>query len=478
MSKMNGFEIKNRKIVVKEDLDGGVVAKSLMRDGLHSQNEEHRRMPPGPGPMPPPMPMPGMPPPMPGRLPPPQSGPPPPPPPSAGNFRGSNKRNNMGDVNNQLLTDIVGGGPIGNTVFVANLDYKVTYSKVKEVFKLAGNVMKVDLVLDKDNNSRGMATVTYETSMEAVQAISMFHKQMLYDRPMMVKMDKDNNRAEKDLPSGLQSIGPSLNIPGLESRGPLRDPPLIPSRFEQNSLSELEKLAAQRSLLGGGLNGNLGVSGLGSPVPQINNTNLSGIPGLSKPVGSMLSGGALGLGGLGQQSNSLSGAMGFDSELGGLRANLGGGAGRALDNSLEERSRLLSNSRIPGLGFTDRERIEMDIARVDSRIRDLDRSLAAVEGRKASLGRDNNNHQGGSTVFVRNLPFSLPWQKLRDRFSDVGNVVFCEIKMENGRSKGYGHVKYEHPEQALNAVRRLDGTEIDGRTIHVQMHEEKFSQRR
>ena len=47
----------------------------------------------------------------------------------------------------------------------------MTYSKLKEVFQLAGRVVKVDLMLDKDNKSRGMATVTFEDPLEAAQAI-------------------------------------------------------------------------------------------------------------------------------------------------------------------------------------------------------------------------------------------------------------------------------------------------------------------
>ena len=54
---------------------------------------------------------------------------------------------------------------------LSQLDYKVTYTKLKEVFELAGRVRKVDILLDKDNKSRGMATVSYEDASHAAQAI-------------------------------------------------------------------------------------------------------------------------------------------------------------------------------------------------------------------------------------------------------------------------------------------------------------------
>jgi len=47
----------------------------------------------------------------------------------------------------------------------------VTKSKMEEIFRIAGNVIEIDLKTDKDGRSRGMCTVRYEHPMEAVQAI-------------------------------------------------------------------------------------------------------------------------------------------------------------------------------------------------------------------------------------------------------------------------------------------------------------------
>ncbi|XP_023773892.1 heterogeneous nuclear ribonucleoprotein M isoform X3 [Cyanistes caeruleus] len=81
-------------------------------------------------------------------------------------------------------------GRLGSTVFVANLDYKVGWKKLKEVFSMAGVVVRADILEDKDGKSRGIGTVTFEQAIEAVQAISMFNGQLLFDRPMHVKMDE------------------------------------------------------------------------------------------------------------------------------------------------------------------------------------------------------------------------------------------------------------------------------------------------
>lgn len=113
-------------------------------------------------------------------------------------------------------------GRLGTTVFVANLDFKVGWKKLKEVFSMAGNVKRADVKEDKDGKSRGMGTVTFEQALEAVQAISMFNGQMLFDRTMHVKMDDkslppdDFRPVEKSpqLPRGLGGIGMGLGPGG------------------------------------------------------------------------------------------------------------------------------------------------------------------------------------------------------------------------------------------------------------------------
>jgi len=109
-------------------------------------------------------------------------------------------------------------GPITNKVFVANLDFKCDEKKIRDVFSLAGRIREVTLKRNKDGQSRGMAVIEYEHPLEAVQAVSMFNEQQLYDRIMAVKIDlkddgNDDGRSMK-LPSGLKSIGAGLGLAG------------------------------------------------------------------------------------------------------------------------------------------------------------------------------------------------------------------------------------------------------------------------
>jgi len=136
------------------------------------------------------------------------------------------ERSNLYGLNVQFLSSLGVKGPLVNKVFVANLDYKIDEKQLREVFKLSGKVLEIDLLKDKDNKSKGMALIEFSHPVEAVQAISMFHQQTLYDRPMSVRMDAlvneephHQNTGRTKLPPGLKSIGMGLGAHGE----PLKD---------------------------------------------------------------------------------------------------------------------------------------------------------------------------------------------------------------------------------------------------------------
>lgn len=47
--------------------------------------------------------------------------------------------------------------------------------------------------------------------------------------------------------------------------------------------------------------------------------------------------------------------------------------------------------------------------------------------------------------------------------------MFAEIKMENGKSKGCGTVRFDSPESAEKACRIMNGIKLSGREIDVRL---------
>lgn len=59
------------------------------------------------------------------------------------------------------------------------LSYNVDEKKLREVFRLAGRCVTIELGRDKEGKSRGHAIIEFDHPVEAVQAISMFNNQMV-----------------------------------------------------------------------------------------------------------------------------------------------------------------------------------------------------------------------------------------------------------------------------------------------------------
>ncbi|MCP9260538.1 Myelin expression factor 2 [Dirofilaria immitis] len=127
-------------------------------------------------------------------------------------------------------------GPLTNRVFVSNLLYNVQSGRVTDYFSLAGKVTWVDLQLDKEGRSKGMAVVQFTHPIEAVQAISMLNNQRVFDRQINVKMDKFDpidDRKEGELPVGLRGVGMGLGANGA----PLGDVSSIISSLTSSTTS-------------------------------------------------------------------------------------------------------------------------------------------------------------------------------------------------------------------------------------------------
>lgn len=74
-------------------------------------------------------------------------------------------------------------------------------------------------------------------------------------------------------------------------------------------------------------------------------------------------------------------------------------------------------------------------------------------------------------LFVGSLPWSVDDAKLREIFSQAGNVVSAQVvkDRETGRSRGFGFVEMSTDEEAQSAVNNLNGTDVEGRKIIVNI---------
>ncbi|MBI2597483.1 RNA-binding protein [Candidatus Daviesbacteria bacterium] len=74
-------------------------------------------------------------------------------------------------------------------------------------------------------------------------------------------------------------------------------------------------------------------------------------------------------------------------------------------------------------------------------------------------------------LFVGSLPWSVDDAKLTQIFSQAGNVVSAQVikDRETGRSRGFGFVEMSTEEEARASVNNLNGSDVDGRKIIVNI---------
>ncbi len=86
--------------------------------------------------------------------------------------------------------------------------------------------------------------------------------------------------------------------------------------------------------------------------------------------------------------------------------------------------------------------------------------------RSKEVGIDVNNK-----LFVGNLSFKTTQQELQDLFAEHGEVISVAIPQdrETGRQRGFAFVEMSNQAQAEAAIKALNGREVDGRQIAVNV---------
>jgi len=76
-----------------------------------------------------------------------------------------------------------------------------------------------------------------------------------------------------------------------------------------------------------------------------------------------------------------------------------------------------------------------------------------------------------SKLFVGNLSFKTTENDLFDAFAVHGTVMEANLMLDRmtGRPRGFGFVTMSTPEEAERAIEALNGAELDGRSLTVNI---------
>ena len=74
-------------------------------------------------------------------------------------------------------------------------------------------------------------------------------------------------------------------------------------------------------------------------------------------------------------------------------------------------------------------------------------------------------------LYVGDLSYDVTKERLTDMFKEFGEITEAVVIVdrETNRSKGFGFVTFTKEEDAAKAIKGLDGKEMDGRNIKVNV---------
>ncbi|KAI9763652.1 MAG: hypothetical protein M1840_000366 [Geoglossum simile] len=107
--------------------------------------------------------------------------------------------------------------------------------------------------------------------------------------------------------------------------------------------------------------------------------------------------------------------------------------------------------------------------------------LTEAEKNRQARSGENATHSNPNQIpfhrlYVGNIHFSITESDLQNVFEPFGELEFVQLqKEEQGRSRGYGFVQFRDPNQAREALEKMNGFDLAGRPIRVGLGNDKFT---
>mmetsp|Transcript_21290 Transcript_21290/g.50345 ORF Transcript_21290/g.50345 Transcript_21290/m.50345 type:complete len:510 (+) Transcript_21290:864-2393(+) len=337
-------------------------------------------------------------------------------------YHGGN--NHSGSGSGGYNNHIGGGGGSGNhptvssdpesqsrRVYVGNMSWDVTWSDLKDHMKSAGEVVRADVICEHNGRSKGCGIVEFETEEGAQKAIETLTHTELRGRMIFVREDREGSGSE-----------------GKGGHAPRR------------------------------------IGAYGSNPNQTSNNNSVYVWNLSYDVSWQDLKDHMRKAGNVDQATILTGSDGSTSI----------GCGIVVYQSARDAARAI------------RELQESDLKGRPVRLREDKIASAGSRSDRGARGGRGGSRGGGrlgggkihaeeasssevTQLYVGNLSYDTTWKELKEHFKQAGDVVRADVKTsDNGRSKGFGIVKFARAEDAQTAISTLSGVELDGRPLEVR----------
>jgi len=308
----------------------------------------------------------------------------------------------------------------GRRVYVGNLSYGTEWQDLKDVMREAGEVEYVDLFVGSDGRSKGCAVVEYSSVKGAKNAVEVLHDKDVDGRPIFVREDREPHRNDK---VGTRGRG------GGQGRGIRYDEPVFSPNC--NMALKIRNNAKPNSTV---YVGNLPWSAEWQELKDI-----------CAKFGEV------------ERAD-------VEQDKDGRSA----GYGIAVFSNAKGANKCIKE--LNGATFGERELV----VRLDKN-KSYDKRSGGGSSRAGGGGKFAGRLTAGgkNKVFIGNLPWSVQWQDLKDLCKQYGAVAYADVvENDDGKSKGFGLVRFESPSGSRNCINNLNGMLLDGRELNVRYDRE------
>jgi polyadenylate-binding protein len=99
--------------------------------------------------------------------------------------------------------------------------------------------------------------------------------------------------------------------------------------------------------------------------------------------------------------------------------------------------------------------------------------LAELKEKFERLKMERMTRYQGVNLYVKNLDDTIDDEMLRKEFAQFGTITSAKVMSEGGRSKGFGFVCFNAPEEATRAVTEMNGRILVSKPLYVALAQRK-----
>mmetsp|Transcript_23335 Transcript_23335/g.69320 ORF Transcript_23335/g.69320 Transcript_23335/m.69320 type:complete len:136 (+) Transcript_23335:458-865(+) len=97
------------------------------------------------------------------------------------------------------------------------------------------------------------------------------------------------------------------------------------------------------------------------------------------------------------------------------------------------------------------------------------RAPRAPRGGRAGRGpAERTGESSGLQIVVQGIPWAYTWKELKEMFTEIGDIERADVTIgSDGRSRGFGTVKFTNADAAQRAIALWHEQDLDGRRVAV-----------